>query len=217
MPDLSPDTQRFQRPGFARAYERMSLEADARGTAAHRARLLADLRGSVIEIGAGNGLNFGHYPDTVTDVLAVEPEDLLRASAWRAAERASVPISVVAGHADALPAADGAFDAAVVSLVLCSVPDPASALAEIRRVLRPGGRLCFFEHVRSARPVYALVEDVVSPLWALVAGGCHLNRDLAAAISSAGFHIDRIDRFVYRPLRLGPKHAHILGTASAGE
>jgi SAM-dependent methyltransferase len=208
------DLERFQHPRFAQAYERISRESDARGTAGHRARLLETVSGRVIEIGAGNGLNLRHYPPAVTEVLAVEPEDRLRAMARRAAEHARVPVTVVAGHAGALPAEDHVFDAAVFSLVLCSVPDPANALAEARRVLRPGGRLFFFEHVRSERPVLARLEDLASPLWSRAAGGCQLNRDLAAAIRAAGFEITWIERFRHRPVRFGPG-AHILGTAAA--
>jgi ubiquinone/menaquinone biosynthesis C-methylase UbiE len=210
------DLGRFQRPRFARAYERMSAESEARGTAAHRARLLEGLAGRVIEVGAGNGLNFAHYPPGVTSVLAVEPEDRLRASAERAARTAPVPVTVVAGHADALPAGDAAFDAAVVSIVLCSVPRPRTALAEIRRVLVPAGRLRFYEHVRSGRAPLALLEDLVSPLWALTAGGCHLNRDIAAEIRAAGFDIRSIDRFTHRPLRLSPALDHVIGVATRG-
>jgi len=99
-------------------------------------RVLVRVSGRVIEVGVGNGLNFAHYPDSVTDVLAVESEDRLRARAEKAAGRARVPVRVVAGHAGALPAEDGEFDAAVAALVLCSVGDVDAALAEIRRVLR---------------------------------------------------------------------------------
>lgn len=209
MTDLSA----FQHPRFARMYERISRESERRGTAEHRDRALAGLAGRVIEIGAGNGLNFGHYPDTVTEVLAVEPEDRLRALAEQAAKQAPVPVRVVAGHADALPAKAGTFNAAVASLVLCSVPDVAGALAEIRRVLVPGGELRFFEHVRSVAPLLGLLQDAITPLWSAAAGGCHPNRDTAAAIRAAGFHIEQSDRFCYAPLPFVPKHAHILGRA----
>ncbi|MEU0465446.1 class I SAM-dependent methyltransferase, partial [Amycolatopsis sp. NPDC006131] len=183
--------------------------------AEHRDRALAELSGRVIEVGAGNGLNFAHYPDTVTEIVAVEPEDRLRALAEQAAAHAPVPVRVVAGHADALPAEDGAFDAAVASLVLCSVPDVAGALAEIRRVLRPGGELRFFEHVRSDKRLLGLLQNAITPLWSRAGGGCHLNRDTAAAIRAAGFEIAQVDRFSYAPLRFVPRHAHILGRACA--
>lgn len=210
MTDLSA----FQHPRFARMYARISRESEQRGTAAHRDRMLAGLTGRVIEIGAGNGLNFSHYPDTVTEVLAVEPEDRLRALAEQAATHAPVPVRVVPGHADALPTDDATFDAAVASLVLCSVPRVAGALAEIRRVLVPGGELRFFEHVRSRQPWLGLLQDAITPVWSRAGGGCHPNRDTAAAIRAAGFHLEQSDRFCYAPLRFVPAHAHILGRAT---
>src|SRR5437763_1988472 len=176
MTDLSA----FQHPRFARMYERISRESEQRGTAEHRERALTGLSGRVIEVGAGNGMNFSHYPDTTTEVLAVEPEDRLRRLAEQAAQSAPVPIRVLAGHAGALPAEDSTCDAVVASLVLCSVPDVAGALAEIHRVLRPAGELRFFEHVRSDKPWYGLLQDAITPVWSRAGGGCHLNRDTTA-------------------------------------
>jgi ubiquinone/menaquinone biosynthesis C-methylase UbiE len=207
------DLSGFQHPRFARMYERISAEAERRGTAAHRDRVLAGLAGRVIEVGAGNGLNFAHYPPTVEQVVAVEPEDRLRALAEVAAKTAPVPVRVVAGHAVALPGEDGEFDAAVASLVLCSVADVAATLDEIRRVLRPGGQLRFFEHVRSSKPWWGLLQDALTPLWSRAGAGCHLNRDTTAAIRAAGFDIDQLERIYYAPLRFVPPHAHILGRA----
>jgi ubiquinone/menaquinone biosynthesis C-methylase UbiE len=209
MTDLSA----FQHPRFARLYERISAESERRGTAEHRDRALARLSGRVIEVGAGNGTNFPRYPNTVTEVVAVEPENDLRALAERAAATAPVPVTVVAGHGDALPYNDATFDAAVVSLVLCSVPEPGHFLAEVRRVLKPGGQLRFFEHVRSATRLIGVFQDVITPVWSAIGGGCHLNRDSRTAIEAAGFEIDDVDRFAYRPLKFVPAHAHILGRA----
>ena len=122
----------------------MSAEADERGiTEETRRRLVAGLAGRVVEVGAGNGRMFAHYPGSVAEVVAVEPDDTLRALAERAAAHAPVPVRVVDGDADHLPLPDAAADAVVTSLVLCSVPDQASALAEILRVLRRGGELRF--------------------------------------------------------------------------
>jgi len=207
------DLSEFQHPRFARMYERISAEAERRGTAEHRQRALAGLSGRVIEVGAGNGMNFSHYTDAVTEVVAVEPEDRLRTMAQKAAEKAQMPVRVVAGHATALPVEDAGFDAAVASLVLCSVSDVPAALAELRRVLRRDGELRFFEHVRSTKPWFALLEYAVTPLWSRIGGGCHLNRDTAAALRAAGFRIETLDRFSYAPLRFLPAQAHILGIA----
>jgi ubiquinone/menaquinone biosynthesis C-methylase UbiE len=155
---------------------------------------------------------FAHYPREVTEVLAVEPEDTLRALAEGAARSAPVPVRVVAGDADHLPVADGSADAVVASLVLCSVPDQASALAEIVRVLRPGGELRYYEHVRSAGVPGAL-EDAVSPVWPLLAGGCHPNRRTSQAIAASGLAVEREDRFRFRPSWAAPAALHVLGTA----
>src|ERR1700736_3493006 len=143
---------RVSHPIFARFWAWMSPRLDRGGAADHRRRLLTGLAGRVIEVGAGNGLNFAHYPPGVTDVLAVEPEGHLRKIAKRNASDAPVPVEVVAGGADHLPARDAGGGGGACSLVLCSVPDQARALREAHRVLKPGGELRFFEHVRAETP-----------------------------------------------------------------
>jgi len=208
-----PDLAAFQHPRFARTWEKLSGESERRGTAEHRDRTLAGLTGRVLEVGAGNGTNFPHYPTTVTEVIAVEPEDRLRALAEQAAATAPVPVRVVAAHADELPYEDNSFDAVIATLVLCSVPDQHHALTELRRVLKSDGELRFFEHVRSDNPIYRLVQQAITPVWSLAGGGCHPNRDTTTAISNAGFEITDIDRFAYRPLKFMPAQAHILGHA----
>jgi len=148
-------------PVFARLYERMAPSLERAGGATHRDEPLAGISGRVIEVGAGNGSCFAHYPDTVVELVAVEPEPSLRRAAQSAARSVDMPIGVVDGHASALPGEDASFDAAVASLVLCSVPDPEAALREVRRVLRPGGELRFYEHVRSEDPGQARLHDRV--------------------------------------------------------
>ncbi|MFI7702260.1 class I SAM-dependent methyltransferase [Nonomuraea sp. NPDC049480] len=209
MADLSD----FQHPRFARMYVDASVVSDRRGAREHRIRLLAGLEGRVIEIGAGNGRNFAHYPKTVTEVVAVEPEATLRRFAATEAASAPVPVSVVAGHAEDLPGEPHAFDAAVVSLVLCSVPSLPAALAEIARVLKPGGHLRFYEHVRSPNPMIGLFEDAITPVWRRVAGGCRPNRDTLGAIGRAGFVVDEIERFGFSPQPLVPAFSHLIGRA----
>jgi SAM-dependent methyltransferase len=205
----------MEHPRFASLYPRVAARADRRGAAEHRQRLVEGLAGRVVEIGAGNGRNFSHYPPAVTELVAIEPEPTLRALALEEARSAPVPVSVIAGLAEELPFADGSLDAAVVSLVLCSVPDQARALGEIRRVLRAGGELRFYEHVRPGRQpkraVFALADR--SGAWPKLAAGCHLSRDTEGAIIAAGFDVEACERFGFRSARLEPRLAYILGRA----
>ncbi len=180
---------------------------------AHRRTLLEGLSGRVVEVGAGNGLNFAHYPPAVTRVIAIEPERTLRELAVRAAAKAPVPVEVLDGVAEALPVADESVDAVVVSLVLCSFSDPDAALREARRVLVPGGRLCFLEHVRADTPGMVRFQRLLdATVWPRLAGGCHTARDSAAAIERAGFAVERMRRFHFAGIR-GPATYFILGAA----
>jgi SAM-dependent methyltransferase len=207
----------MQHTRFARLYPRVAERADRRGAAGHRQRLLEGLAGRAVEVGAGDGRNFRHYPPAVTEVVAIEPEPTLRALAIEAAREAPVPVTVLGGVAEDLPFADGELDAAVVSLVLCSVPDQGRALSELRRVLRPGGELRFYEHVIARRqPKRALFQLADrSGAWPALAGGCHLARDTAAAIAAAGFTIERCERIEFRSAPLEPRLSYILGRALA--
>ncbi|GGZ27531.1 class I SAM-dependent methyltransferase [Streptomyces poonensis] len=176
-------------PLFARFYMRLSAAVEPK-VGPFRDELLAGLSGRVIEIGAGNGLNFAHYPRTVSEVVAIEPERLLRQAAANAALRADVPVDVVPGAAEALPVKSEAFDAAVVSLVLCTVRDVRRSLAEVRRVLRPGGELRFFEHGLGGGRVMRVTQRAADrTVWPLLFGGCHTARDPIGAIRDAGLEI----------------------------
>ena len=201
-------------PIFARLFDRLVRKADPQ-QADHRRELLAGLSGRVIEVGAGNGINFANYPTEVTEVVAVEPEAYLRDKATEAAASAPVPVTVVDGLADALPAEDAQFDAEVTSLVLCSVPDKQRALAEIARVLKPGGELRFYEHVLSQDAKVARLQNRIEPVWRFCGGGCHPNRDTPTAIEAAGFTMESCRRFPFKP---GPfmtvVEPHVIGTAS---
>lgn len=189
-------------PLFARFFASFAPAAEKSGVAGHRAELLADLSGRVVEVGAGTGLNFARYPSSVTEVVAVEPEPYLRARAVAAARRASVPVQVVEAVAQALPFGDGEFDMAVASLVLCSVPDQAAALGELRRVLRPGGELHFYEHVLAEDPALARLQRAVDLFWPRLGGGCHTSRNTVAAIEQAGFRDVLCRQFRFRPCLL---------------
>jgi SAM-dependent methyltransferase len=180
---------------FARYLERRERERPDLVARELRRRLLAGLHGQVLEIGCGDGRSFEHYPLRVTRLVAVEPDPTARAAAAERARAAAVPIDVVEGMAEALPAEDASLDAVVSMGVLCTVPDPAAALAEARRVLGPDGELRFWEHVRSERPAFrALQRSLDALFWTRALGGCRTTRDTAAAIAAAGFELVSLDR-----------------------
>ena len=191
-----------QHPVFARVWARMSGKV---GTDRQRTELLAGLSGRVVEVGAGDGRNFAHYPPEVRDVLAVEPEPYLRQIASAAARSAPVSIAVVDGVAELLPVEDGTCDSVISSLVLCSVSDQQTVLAELHRVLTPGGELRFFEHVVAERGVGQAVQRSLdrTGIWPQLGAGCHLSRDTVGAIAAAGFVVERVKRFSSGPGSLG--------------
>jgi SAM-dependent methyltransferase len=208
------EEERVNHPLFARFYVRATTKRNLPEEEAHRRRMVAGLTGTVIEVGAGNGLNFPFYPGSVERVVAVEPEPVMRAAAVEAARGAPVAIEVAAGVAGRLPAEDESFDAGVASLMLCSVPDQARALAEFHRVIRPGGELRFYEHVVARRPAAVRLQRLAdATFWPRLLGGCHLTRDTGAAIEAAGFVIERCERFPFSPGPPVPPIPHILGIA----
>jgi ubiquinone/menaquinone biosynthesis C-methylase UbiE len=149
----------------------------------------------VLEVGCGDGRSFEHYPTRVTQLVAVEPDPNARAVAAECARTAAVPIDVVNGTAEALPAEDGSFDAVVSMGVLCTVPDPAATLAEVRRVLEPTGELRFWEHVRSRQlPLRLLQRSLDMLFWTRALGGCRTTRDTEATIATSGFELVSLDR-----------------------
>lgn len=203
----------MSRPIWARLFARQAEDAEAKGIHEKRVALLSGLRGRVLEIGAGTGLNFPHYPETVTEVVALEPESYLADLSESRIGEAQVPVTVQRGAAETLPFADDEFDAVVSFHVLCSVDDPKRVLAEAGRVLKPGGELRFNEHVASPNPRRASLQRGADLIWPHVAGGCHLGRETEASIRAAGFTTIEIEHYSFGIPPLDPPKSHILGIA----
>jgi len=213
---LSAPACAIEHPFFARMYPRFAAQADERGQAEHRRKLLDGITRRVVEVGAGNGRNFRHYPASVSEVVAVEPEPRLRELAESEAASACVPVRVVAGEAAALPLEDESFDVGVASLVLCSVAEQAEALAELRRVIRPGGELRFYEHVVSPSARLARMQRLADRLfWPRLGAGCHCSRDTQLVIKASGFEVESCRRLEFKPsVLIGSwTKPHILGVA----
>jgi ubiquinone/menaquinone biosynthesis C-methylase UbiE len=161
----------------------------------YRLEIVGQARGVVLEVGAGSGLNFALYPPgQVERVEAIEPDATMRRYAEPRRIAAPVPITLTAAPAEALPFTDETFDSAVATLVFCSVSDPMRSLAEIRRVLKPGGALLLYEHVRAQGAIAARVQDLMTPFTTRLAGGCHWNRNTSGAVVQAGFQITNLRR-----------------------
>jgi len=175
---------------FAAMYDTVSKGSEAAGMQEERRQLLACAEGVTIEVGAGTGLNLEHYPEAVTRLVLAEPDRHMRRRLQRRVDAVGRAAEVVEASAERLPFPDSTFDTAVVTLVLCSVPDQEVALAEIGRVLKPNGRLLFIEHVRSDDPKLAKRQDRIRPVYNLV--GCNPNRDTLAAIEASALRVESV-------------------------
>ena len=176
-------------------YDWMMRLAERGGLSEWRRDLARPAHGRVLEIAAGTGLDFRHYRAGVT-VIATEPNLAMLARAQPRAEDAEATILLVAAAAEALPFRSGAFDTCVVALGLCTIPSPAVALAEVRRVLRPGGAARLLEHVRVDRPIVGWLQDALTPIWRRIAGGCRLNERSVESVRRAGFRLDLVGQHV---------------------
>lgn len=195
---------------FAAIYDRM-MRAGERRVGPMRRELLGDLTGDVLEVGAGTGANFSYY-GAGARVIALEPDPhMLRRAQSRLATLGATNIDVQRAPAEALPFDSASFDVVVSMLVLCTVNDLAASLAELRRVLRPGGRLVFIEHVRG-NGALGRTHDVIQPVWGWCSAGCQVNRRTEAAMAEAGFAFDEIRR-----LKLAPWMPAIVGTAHVSQ
>jgi ubiquinone/menaquinone biosynthesis C-methylase UbiE len=203
---------------FAAVYDRFTAGAEAAGLSKRREQLLAGAAGRVLEIGAGTGANLAFYPGNVQRLTLAEPE---RPMARRLARRVAShrrDAEIVEAPAERLPFPDGSFDTVVSTLVLCTVADPPRALSEIRRVLAPGGRLLFIEHVRSDDPRLARWQDRLNGLNQVIAHGCNCNRATLDAIRAAGFTIADVshENFPKAPPLVRPLIVGVAGTAPIG-
>lgn len=187
-------------------YDGVTGAMDALGMSGWRRALVHGAQGQTLEVGCGTGRNLPLYPSD-SRVTALDPEG----AALSRARRRAPQVSLVVGRAEALPFADGSFDAVVSSLVFCSVIDPLRGLQEIRRVLRGDGELRMLEHVQARGRFWAQLQDRVQPAWTCISGGCHPNRDIESMVVRAGFRIDEgsrdarhvLRRFVARPASKG--------------
>ena len=199
----------------ARIYDPFVWLGERRGMAHRRRELLAAARGRVLEIGAGTGLNVPHYPPGVDELILTEPvASMARRLERRAAKREGNMPRVVVASAQCLPFPDDSFDAVVSTLVLCTVPEPDRALAEIRRVLKPGGLLLFIEHVRSDSERWGRWQDRLARPWAAFASGCRCNRNTLDLLDASGIPVSELDRHKWkgmpslvRPLAIGSAEA----------
>jgi len=198
------------RPVFALVYDIGFALAERRGLAGVRRDLVSRARGRVLELGAGTGLNLRHYPETVFEVLLTEPDPYMAAKLRKRASASPLDTSVLESSAERIPFDDASVDTVVATLVLCTVKEPEQVLAEVARVLRPGGVFLFAEHVRSASPWAARWQDRLNRPWSWYACGCQCNRDSVSVIEAASFALQelRLDRLrwispVVRPFVVG--------------
>jgi ubiquinone/menaquinone biosynthesis C-methylase UbiE len=189
---------------FAAVYDLATCRFESKVLRRLRAWVAGEAVGRVLEVGVGTGADFPYYPGGLS-VVAVDPDPFMLARARKRARRLGRDPDFVRAAAEALPFADGSFDTVVATLVFCSVLDPDRALAEVRRVLRPGGTFRFIEHVRARGGLLAQLQDTATPVWRRVAGGCHLNRRTVEAISAAGFELVRLEwhPLLFTPLAAG--------------
>jgi ubiquinone/menaquinone biosynthesis C-methylase UbiE len=177
---------------FSALYDRLSKAAEDGGLREMRRETLAGASGRTIDIGSGTGANLGLYPDEVTELVLAEPDPNMIRRLRPKLQDAGLDAQVIEAPAERLPFEDSSFDTAVYTLVLCTVPDPAAALAETARILKPGGRLLFVEHVRSKDPGVARRQDRLERPWHFFADGCHCNRDTVATIEASSFTLESV-------------------------
>jgi SAM-dependent methyltransferase len=180
--------------GFAALYDRGLKATEEAGLRDTRRQVLAEARGRTIDLGAGTGANIGLFPEAVTELVYAEPDPHMAKRLREKLAESGESSEIVEAPAQSLPFEDSSFDTAVFTLVLCTVPDPAASLTEAARVLKPGGRLLFVEHVRAEDPGLARWQDRLERPWRFLADGCHCNRDTVAAIEASPLKLERVEK-----------------------
>lgn len=203
----------FRHPVFAQVYRAVAAAGERSGYGRLRASVLAPASGRLLVLGLGPGHDLVHLPAAVSRVVAVEPDTAMRALARERVAACPVPVTLLSADAHALPLTDASIDAALCACVLCSVASPPRALAELRRVLRPGGQLLVLEHVAAPEGHWlGPVQRLVEPVWSRAAGGCSVRRDTRKAVQAAGFDVSAV-----RPTLLWPSPPpvapHVVGRA----
>lgn len=179
---------------FAAMYDRSLKATEEAGLRQIRRELLAGAGGRVLELGAGTGVNLDLYPQAVEELVLVEPDSHMAKRLRLKMAEAGRTATLTEAFAERLPFDEASFDCAVATLVLCTIPDPAAALAEVARVLKPGGRLLFIEHVRAEDPALARWQDRLEKPWRFLGDGCHCNRDTVATIAASPLALGTVDR-----------------------
>jgi ubiquinone/menaquinone biosynthesis C-methylase UbiE len=177
----------------ARTYDRFMAATEKAGLSERRRALLAQASGRSLEIGAGTGVNLELWPRSIESLVLSEPDRHMAAQLRKHVERSGRPVHVVEAPGERLPFGDASFDSVAMTLVLCTAPDPATVLREVRRVLKPGGRLFFIEHVRSKDAKLAHWQDRLHGVWHAFGYGCNCNRDTRATIEASGLEVLRVE------------------------
>jgi ubiquinone/menaquinone biosynthesis C-methylase UbiE len=187
------------------------LSMRQRNLAAYRARVVPAAQGRVLEIGIGSGLNLPYYGTAVEQIIGLDPSPKLLAMAREAARQTAIPLELIENSAEAIPLYNRSVDTVVTTWTMCSIPDVQRALGEMRRILKPGGRLLFVEHGRSSDVRVRRWQDRLTPVWRRIGGGCHLNRAISELIENGGFRIERLETGYMR----GPKPMTFMYEGSA--
>jgi ubiquinone/menaquinone biosynthesis C-methylase UbiE len=180
----------------------INLAMRQRNLAAYRSRIVPAAEGRVLEIGIGSGLNLPYYSRNVEEVIGLEPSAKLLGMADKVKRSSSTPVNLIEGSAEAIPLESGSVDTVISTWTLCSIPDVAVALQEMRRVLKPGGHLLFVEHGQAVDKQVVRWQDRLTPIWKRISGGCHLNRAIDSLIEGSGFQLDRLETGYMRGPRL---------------